>query len=86
MLLWLRRDLPVCLRKGDAGEEVVFQGTAALEVILDTLMALWNIVAVALQDIGQAFVQRDNMVVTNPFVGIIDDLFGMKDPAGVPLC
>lgn len=64
-------------------EEVLLEGFAALKIFFDDLVALLIIIAIALNDISPPFIQGDNAVMANPFVGIIDNLLGKKDPLGI---
>ena len=62
-----------------------FQSLAALKILFNLLVAKIVLVAVALNDIGLSFMQGDNAVMADSFVGIIDNFFGKKDPLGVTL-
>ncbi len=71
--------------KVNAGKEVMLQGPAALKILLDNMVALLIIVAISLEDIGQSFIEGDNAVMTDPFVGIVDNFLGKKDSPSIPL-
>lgn len=62
---------------------MMFQSLAALKIFPDSIKAMQIIVAIAFNDIGHSFIQGNNTVMADPFVGVIDDFLGKKDSLGV---
>ncbi len=66
-------------------EKVAFQGDTFMEVFPDQLLPSRIALGIMVKDIFQPLVQVDYLMMSNPFIGIIDDLPGGEISGGIPV-